>query len=82
MLRISKKFRFRKIFKIHENYFLNPQEFVLLFYRRENAERLSNNYKLKMSAKRTDNFILLYQSILKAIVAIAVHVLLEIWSYF
>ena len=35
-----------------------------------------------MSAKRTDNFILLYQSILKAIVAIAVHVLLEIWSYF
>ena len=40
-------FDFRKNFKIHKNKIVNPQKHVLLFHQRENAERLSNNKKLK-----------------------------------
>ena len=34
---VSKNLDFRKILKIHENKFVNWQNFVLLFHRRENA---------------------------------------------
>jgi len=43
----KKIFDFRKILKIYENKIVNPQKNLLLFYRRENAERLSNNKKSK-----------------------------------
>ena len=38
----SKVFDFRKILKIHEK-IVNPQDLLLFFNRRENAEKLSNN---------------------------------------
>ena len=45
---------FLKILKIHEKKTVNAQKNILLFYRRENAEILGNNNKLKkkMDAKR------------------------------
>jgi len=44
---VSKNLDFRKILKIHENKFVNWQNFVLLFHRRENDQRLNNSLKFK-----------------------------------